>query len=334
MSDYLNKNSSDNFAYYSMIFRHRNNVKTVFAVAELWLMWKVLFVYGMGTSFFMPALIILILKNIWFIISKNQIKTIVSLAVDIAAAVIVFSGEGLSDSFIGILADLTIGIPVIPSLAAHLISAVHGCCDRAVSTLPGYPYFTSLSYSSLNDEYIGFDNSISDTVLRYWLSFRRKGNAKAVAAAGSALLLAVAVTVAAGNIREASTLRKADFFTGSDIYHKGKYVTVEVKNVSLKPFTSSDRYDYYWEKPLGEDKYYCLRIKKSVLSEYLSGEGNNENDMCFKGKVSEIKNSDLINVSSLSDILGKTGSELTDEDLTYLESLVNKSGYVDVLEIF
>lgn len=273
----------------------------------------------------MPALLIIIIKDIYIILFHKGRKSLISACIN-TAAVLILLVQLLSAQKM-CLSDILIFLAAeslwLPSMLTHFWLFRSECTEKSLSTLNDYPYFSQFAESGDRSTiYTFFNESIEDKFLIQALintSSHNKVfkvlNSISLLCTGCAIVLTVFFSAALLQARHAKPYSEQNTYS----YSYEPYVEVNLKSAAIgKPVLSdSDAAPEFWALPVECKKYVYLYGNKEMFNTAASAHYPYK----LTGKIKKAQPGEISNLQLSPVLLNESCINTSDSQKKYLDSI-------------
>lgn len=333
--NFENKTALENYVYYHMILKKAKYQQGIFILFELLFMYSTFCFYWIGVyKIIMPAMIFLVIKEIYIILTHTKRKALISFMGNFITVCIMFV-EGTLTRHMTLLQALSffaLETFLLPTIFTHISMFRYECIKESLSELKDYPYFFTHQYEPGTEvEFTEFDDSRNDKHLKMALRDTNERNR-----VSKKLNIACIIGMTVGAILMLTTISKNFALKNAEEYSSEKYYGMSEPYVSAEldfshcvDGTMGEEKNYYWVKIQDREEYVYFYIKNKYFGELIKS----SYPMTVKGKVCKTYEDDLVNIARLAImLLGKTGPELTSKDIEQIEEIARTDIYIDVVD--
>ncbi len=329
--DLQNKTSLDNYLYYKIIRKKLKYQKGTLILFEFLFLFNTFIFYWLGYNrLFMPAFYLLIIKDIYLIVSYSRKKPLISLSADIAVMMILAAQTIFFEHDAGILEVLMANIFFYPAILLNVRNIKNAYIEEKLSSLKDYPYFSlDLYKSGEEEEYNEFDDDTGDKLLKTALLDVQTENAsqkiriiKFCVCTAAAIAFALFVNSQSIILK----LKDAQTYLPDSRYIKEEYVNVDVIPDTITTASVGDG-KKFWIRINDTEKYIYIRCGETEYAN-LSG----DKPVNIKGKIKFAEEGELKNQTLSKQIFNDFYSEINDEQKTFLDSISNRELYIKLTD--
>ncbi len=329
--NFQNKTSFDNYIYYRMIHKKIKYEKGILILFEVLFMFYSFIFYWIGFSrLFMPALYLITIKNIYFIISSGKRKGLISLAIDTFSITIMIAQTFFWEQGINILEALTENILFYPIIFIHIRVIKNEYIEEKLSSMKDYPYFSLDIYKPDElDENNEFNNDTGDRLLKTaMLDARTENRSKKIRIAKLCTCAAIVVCLSVF-LNSQSTiykLKNTETFLPDKTYTKQIYINVDVIPATIEHAVVGEGRNF-WIRVNDTEQYIYIRCSNA---EYKTLSGNKP--INIKGKINFASEGELENRSLCKPVLNTIYTDLDNEQKAFLDSITNRDLYIKMMD--
>lgn len=333
--DFENKTALENYVYYYMITKKAKYQQGIFVLFELLFMYSTFCFYWIGVrKIIMPAMIFLVIKEIYIISTHAKRKALISFMGNFITVCIMFV-EGTLTRHMTLLQALSffaLETFLLPTIFTHISMFRYECIKESLSELKDYPYFFTHQYEPGTEaEFTEFDDSRNDKYLKMALHDTNERNR-----VSKKLNIACISGMTVGAILMLTTISKNFALKNAEEYSHEKYYGMSEPYVSAEldfshcvDSTTGGEKNHYWVKIQDREEYVYFYIKNKYFGELIKS----SYPMTVKGKVCKTYEDDLVNIDRLAVVLlDKLGFELTSKDIEQIEEIARTDIYIDVVD--
>ena len=329
--DFQNKISFDNYVYYKMIHKKiKYNSGTVMILEILYMFETFLFYWSELKSLFMPAFLVILIKNIFIILYPKKRKALISLLTDTTAIIIMLvQGLYLQNGF-DLFNAFTINVLYYPIVFVHIISIKNEYIDESLSQLLDYPYFSLDRYTpNEKAEYTEFNDDINDKLLKTAIiDITTNNNSKKLRIAKYCTCIAILISLVFFLISQSALIKikNTDKFS-FDNYTQGQYINVDIMPETMQIAVQADTKKELWVKISDSNNYIYVKCKENTYEKLIKEKTAN-----IKGKVVFSKKGEIKNMTLSKSSVNEAYAFITEKQKEYIDSISDCNMYIDIID--
>ncbi|MDO5559058.1 MAG: hypothetical protein Q4F95_05610 [Oscillospiraceae bacterium] len=332
-ADLNNKSSYDNYIFYRVIRKKVKLFRGIFVLSELYFIFQAFSFYWIGIcNIIMPALILIIIKDIYLIIVHDIRKSVISAAVN-ATAVMIMTLQYLFNTRLGIgelLIFIFLELFLLPSLSAHIILFRYECIEQSLSSLADYPYF--FSYNSGPDnkqEFAEFGSGTGDKLLKNAVKNHniskqiRFIRLACVIGISTGIILCLYYTARLSSVRNTQKYSPLSQYSYTD----EPYINIDLSLAWCEDCVKGNASCEFWALPSGCDKHVYLISDKQTFDMLTYAQF----PVNLKGKIVKADENEISNAALSKELLNERYAFLGEKSKDYLDSITRRDIFIQII---